>query len=304
MGILLWLWGFSMIFPEIPAIDAAPLAQPLINLEHNWITSAIALGILIIESFIISAITGRFKILRLNNLLPSLVYILLMSFRQDFLTITPALISNFFIIILLYYLFDLYFTHNHLLHAFNVSFIVGLATLLIPENLFLLLLIWISFIIYRTYGLREWIISVTGIVIVFLFTASFYYLNDSLDVFIQLYADYFESTQPGLPSISGEFIPFILVIALFTLITLPRMIFKLDENIIRTRKRLNVVIFLIIIGLGMIFINPANWHFNIYLLFVPLSISISRLIISLKKERNKDWLLMLIILTIILERIL
>jgi len=304
VGILLWLWGFSMIQPGIPAINAAPLAKPIFNIQHGWMTSAIALGILIIESFMISTITGRFKVLRLTNLLPSLVYILLMSFNQDFLTLTPALVSNFLVISLLYYLFDLYSAHNHLLHTFNASFIVGLATLIIPENFFLLLLIWISLIIYRNYGLREWIISISGIVIVFLFTASFYYLIDQFDSFIQSYAEYFSTLKPGLPAITSEFVPFLLVIALFTLVSLPRMLFKLDENIIRTRKRLNVVIFHIIVVLGIIFINPAHWQFTIYLLFIPLSVSISRLIISLKKERNKDWLLLLIILTIILERIL
>lgn len=303
-GVALWLWGFSMDFPPIPRLEAATLSSPLFSLQHNWITSASALLILLIESFLLSTITGRFKILRLTNLLPSLVYILLMSFQQNLLTLTPSLLSNFFILILLYYLFDLYATKNHLLLTFNASFILGLAILIIPENALLLPLIWISFIIYRSYGLREWIISLLGIIIVLLFTVSFHYLNNSLESLVQSYSQYFKTLQPGYPDLSAEYIPFTILIGLFTLVTVPRMIFKLDENIIRTRKRLNIVIFLIIIALGTLFINPANWHYNIYMLFVPLSIAISRLIISMKKERNKDWAVLLIVISIILERIL
>ena len=82
------------------------------------------------------------------------------------------------------------------------------------------------------------------------------------------------------------------------------MAIKLDENIIRSRKRLNIIIFLVLISLAVLFINPRYWEYHIYMLFIPLSITMARFINNIKKERNKDWAFLLIILAIVIERIL
>ncbi|MCF8333458.1 MAG: DUF6427 family protein [Bacteroidales bacterium] len=304
VGIILWLSDFNMTSPSLPSLDMAPLSSPLFTLRHNWLTSIVALLLVLAESFMISSITGRFKILRLTNLLPSLIYLLLMSFHREFLTLTPPLFSNFFIILLLYHLFDLYSKHEPLLFIFNASFITGIAALIIPENIILLLLIWISFVIYRSYSFREWAISLSGIIVVLIFTASYYYLTDNYQVFLDSYASYFAQLKAGYPVISPEHIPFIVVLGFFTIITVPRMVIKLDENIIRSRKRLNIIIFLVLISLAALFINPRYWEYHIYMLFIPLSITMARLIDNIKKERNKDWALLLIILAIVIERIL
>ena len=303
-SIILWLGGFNIDFPPLPSLGVAPLSSPLFSIEHNWITSVIALLLVLLESFMISSIAGRFKIFRLTNLLPSLIYLLFMSFYQHFLTLTPALISNFFVILLLYYLLELYSKREPLLFIFNASFVMGIAALIIPENLILLLLIWITFVIYRSYSFREWAASLSGITVVFIFTASYFYLADNYQLFLESYASYFNNLKTGYPDISHQHLPFILVLGFFTLITIPRMIFKLDETIIRTRKRLNVIIFLALISLLVLFINPRYWEYHIYMLFIPLSITLARLIMSIKKERNKDWALLLIIIAIVIERVL
>lgn len=304
VGGLFWFWGFNSEAPPLPALEAAPLSTLLLDLPRNWITSALALVLLLIEGYLISTITGRFKILRLTNLLPSLIYVLLMSFNQNLLTLTPSLVCNFFVIILFYYLFELYSAENTFFFTFNTSLAIGITMLLIPENAILLLLVWVTFVIYRSYGLREWIISLLGILVTGIFTISIFYLNNNLQELFNSYTIYFSNLEPGYPKISTEYLPFIIVIAFLTLITVPRMAFKLDENIIPSRKRLNIVIFAIIIFLGILFINPSYWEYTISALFIPLSITISRLIISIKKERNKDWVLLLIIIAITLERIL
>lgn len=303
-SIILWLGSFNTDFSPLPSLGFAPLSSPLFSIEHNWITSVIAMLLVLLESFMISSITGRFKIFRLTNLLPSLIYLLFMSFYQHLLTLTPALISNFFVILLLYNLLELYSTREPLLSIFNASFITGIAVLIIPENLILLLLIWITFVIYRSYSFREWAISLSGIIVVLIFTASYFYLTDNYQLFLESYASYFNNLKVGYPEISNEHLPFILVVGFFILITIPRMIFKLDETIIRTRKRLNVIIFLALVSLLVLFINPRYWEYHIYMLFIPLSITLARLIMSIKKERNKDWVLLLIILAIVTERVL
>lgn len=305
VGGVLWAWGFNTALPATTTPqDVAPLSGFLNTIRPQWLNAALALLLVIVEAFMISSLTGRFKILGITNLLPSLVYIILVSYNQNLMALTPALLSNFFIIILLYHLFEIYNQREPYLLLFNASFLIGIAALLMPQNIFLILLIWITFVIYRSYTPREWLISLSGIVIVAAFVATIYYLNDSFQSLLTSYGHYFRNMKTGVPDVSAEFLPFLALIAFYTLITVPRMIIKLDDNIIKTRKRLNVVIFHALIALVLVFVNPRFWEYYIYMLFIPLSITISRLIINIKKERNKDWVLILLLLTVLMERIL
>lgn len=82
------------------------------------------------------------------------------------------------------------------------------------------------------------------------------------------------------------------------------MIFKLDENIIRTRKRLNVVIFHAMLLVAGTVLFPDQWMFFMIQLFIPLSFTVSRLITNIRKEKIKDWILVLLLASIVYERII
>lgn len=304
-AVVLWLTAFINP-PELPAaLTVTPFQDAYAGLEGGWLMTLLALALMLVQGGLLTLISGNYRILGLTNLLPMLVYLIFMSFSKNYLTLNPALVSNLFVILFIRKLIANHGQREVLLEWFNASLLIGVAALFHPANLMLLLLLWTTFVIYRIYKLREWIISFLGILMVGLFYAFYLFWIEKLDNGFLYITDFYSGFPGALPdSLPLDLYAFLGVLAFLALITVPRMIFKLDENIIRTRKRLNVVIFhaLLIVAGGLLF--PDQWMFFMIQLFIPLSFTVSRLIANIRKEKIKDWVLMLLLVSIVYERII
>lgn len=304
-GILLWL--LAMVYPIAPKLDPSfsALGTWITHTSAEWYFAPLALVMLLLEGAILSIITGRYKILGLTNLLPAFLYVLLMSYSSSLLTLSNAVVSNFFVILFLQSVIYNQGKKESYLIWFNASLFAGMAILINPGNVILLLLLWISLITYQVYSLREWIISVLGILVVFMFYTLIIFWNNQIGSgFLYLrrfWETIFHFKDIDIPL---RIIPYLSLTLLITLVTIPRMAIKLDESIIQTRKRLNVVIFHALILLIGMAINHTHWEFFFAQLLIPVSITISRLITNMKKDKFKDWIIILIVLTLISERIL
>ncbi len=302
---VLWLTAFINP-PELPAaLTVTPFQDTFAGLESSWLITLLALVLVLIQGGLLTLITGNYRILGLTNLLPMLIYLVFMSFSKNHLTLHPAMVSNLFVILFIRQLIANQGQREVLLEWFNASLLIGIAALFHPANLLLLLLLWTTFVIYRIYKLREWIISFLGILVVGLFYAFYLFWTENLDSGFLYIADFYSGIPGALPkSLPLDLYAFMGVLAFLTLITVPRMIFKLDENIIRTRKRLNVVIFHALLIAAGIILFPDQWMFFMIQLFIPLSFTVSRLITNIRKEKIKDWILMLLLVSIVYERII
>lgn len=304
-GVLLWLQSF--IEPVAPAslTQASALYNWYINLSGSWYLTFAGFFLLIIQGAVLITITGGYRILGMTNLSPFLFYLLFMSYNSDFLTLNASLFSGFLVILIIRQLIANYSKKQPLLEWFNTSLLAGVAILVHPGNLYLLVLIWITLIIYQSYTFREWVISLTGLITVLLFYGMYLFWIDDLSGSWQAFVSYYSQLPSAWPqNLPFAYLPFLAVFALLVLFTVPRMIFKLDENIIRTRKRLNVVIFHAVLLLIAIALDPQAWSFYLFQLFIPLSFTVSRLVNNIRKEKLKDIVIVAIILSIVVERVL
>lgn len=302
---VLWLTAFINP-PELPAaLTVTPFQNTFAGLEGGWLMTLLALALVLIQGGLLTLITGNYRILGLTNLLPMLVYLVFMSFSKNYLTLNPAMVSNLFVILFIRQLIANQGQREVLLEWFNASLLIGIAALFHPANLLLLLLLWTTFVIYRIYKPREWLISFMGILVVGLFYAFYLFWTEKLDSGFLYIADFYSGIPGALPkSLPLALYAFVGVLVFLTLITVPRMIFKLDENIIRTRKRLNVVIFHAMLLVAGTVLFPDQWMFFMIQLFIPLSFTVSRLITNIRKEKIKDWILVLLLASIVYERII
>lgn len=302
---LLWFTGFLQpaVLPEMVA--ESPFVSFYEELQNGWLMTSLGLVLLFIQAAVLVSATGNFKILGLTNLLPILIYVIFMSFSKDFLTLHPFLLSNFFVLPFIHQLLANQGKHEALLEWFNVSLLVGIAVLIHPGNIVLLALLWITLITYRIYKIREWIISVLGIGVVFSFYAVYLYWKNELATGFDFLINYLTHIPAPLPtSLPVSYWAFLGVFVFLMLITVPRMIFKLDENIIPTRKRLNVVIFHALLLLAASLLHAQQWTFFLFQLFIPVSFTVSRLLTNIRKEKIKDWILVALLVSIVYERLI
>ncbi|MGM0566442.1 MAG: hypothetical protein ACQESX_06785, partial [Bacteroidota bacterium] len=284
-GALLWLPGFL----EYPTPPAPPEVSPFYgwydNMAGSLYLTIAGFILLMIQGAVLTATTGSYRILGMTNLSPFLFYLLFMSYNSNFLTLNPSLFSGLLGILIIRQLIANYGKKQPLLEWFNTSLLAGIAILIHPGNLYLLVLIWITLVIYQSYTFREWFISLTGLIAVLLFYGMYLFWIDDLPGSWQAFTSYYSQLPTSWPqSLPYAYLPFLAVFALLVLFTVPRMIFKLDENIIRTRKRLNVVIFHAVLLLIAIAVDPKAWSFYLFQLFIPLSFTVSRLVNNIRKE--------------------
>lgn len=301
---LLWFTAFTGVVPVPEPVAASPFAGLYNSLHGGWVVSVAALALLVIQGAILTAVAGNYRILGLTNLTPFFFYILFMSFSSQMLTLNTAFFSNFFVLLVIRQLIDNYDRKEVLLQWFNASLLIGIAILIHPANILLVVLMWTTFFIYRIYKLREWIISLSGIVLVFLIFGLYLFWIDNFSEGLARFASYYSTLPSSLPgSIPTEYWAFGGVFLFLVLITVPRMAIKLDENIIKTRKRLNVIIFHAVFLIACAAFDPAAWDFFLFQLFIPLSFTVSRLVTNIRREKIKDIIIIAIMLSIIFERV-
>jgi len=301
---LLWSNGFITPPDIIPANDITPLYNIFTFIKSPLLNTIIAYLFMLTQAFMLSSITGKHKILNLTNLFPALIYVVLMSYNSNYLTLSPALLSNFIIILFFRVLLDIYNTKEPFFLQFRASTMAGIAFLISPANIILIVIIWGAYFIFRNSTLREWIISLLGFFMIMFFFASYIYLSDSETMYLTAYKNYFSSIKLQIHISNTYLIPFFATTALISLIAISKILSTLQENIINTRKKLSVTIFYSIIIFITIFTSLQTIELQIFQLFITLSIIISILLLSVKKQRYKELIFSLILITVILEKIL
>ncbi|MBK8489216.1 MAG: hypothetical protein IPL48_15690 [Bacteroidetes bacterium] len=160
---------FDWLFITVLKIDMLSSSQ----LFYITITTIFIQGILL------SILLRFYKITPKLNLVPAAIFYLLFYLFGELIAFTPALLLNFFILLLLAMLFGVYNQKNADSTFFNTGFLSGcMGILYFPAGLFSLFSIYALYAL-RSSTLRELFIFISGCVtILFLvFTACFWYDN-------------------------------------------------------------------------------------------------------------------------------
>lgn len=100
-----------------------------------------ALILVFFQATFINIIVLKFRLVREASLLPGLFYCLLASMIPDFLTLSPVLLSNTFLILSVYYMLDIYKGNASIAgNIFDIGFWLGLAILF--NYSYILLIVW------------------------------------------------------------------------------------------------------------------------------------------------------------------
>lgn len=147
------------------------------------------IAVIFIQGLLLSILLRVFKITPKLNLVPAAVYYLLFYLFGECITFTPALLLNFFLLLLFALLFGVYNRQNADTAFFNSGFLNGcMSVFYFPAAVYSLFSIYTLYAL-RSSTLRELFVFISGfIAVVFLvFTACFWYdatdlLTDSVRV--------------------------------------------------------------------------------------------------------------------------
>jgi hypothetical protein len=260
--------GIFMDLPqEISFEFMEPFARLLLDIPLKYAFGSlanvlIALSLLIVQALIFNRIINSYGLLGKPTYLPALLYVTAGSLLAPFLILSPTLICNFLILWMIEKFLSVYKRAEVSSVMFDLGMLVGTGTLIYFPFISMLPLMWISLIIFRPFNWREWISVIIGFITIFFFLAVFYFWNDSLDKFYEIW----------LP-LATRFPKNIQISLYDSLVLIPVVIililgfFQLQKNFFRSvvqlRKSFQLLFFMFIIGLASFYLkqNIVLYHF-------------------------------------------
>ncbi|MBB5636659.1 hypothetical protein HDF26_005135 [Pedobacter cryoconitis] len=225
-------------------------------------------GLLIyIQAIIFNRIVNNHTLLAKPSFLPALLFITGASLFDPFLILSPVLICNFMLILIMDKLLKIGKSPNAIMLMFDIGLYIAVGTLIYFPFVMMLLLTWLSLLLYRSFNWREWISGLVGFLTIIFFLAVFYYWNDNLGMFYKIWLP-LKNKFPSMFKIRyNDYLVLVPVGLTMVLATI-----QLRENFFRsfisTRKAFQMLFFMFLIGVLSVY-TKSNFKLYHFLLCVP-----------------------------------
>jgi len=233
------------------------------------------LACIVTQAVLISMLMQGSKVNTKPSLLPALVFILLCSFFPDILYNTPAVLSGFFLIWILFKIFSAYNKPKADNVYFDTGLLNGFISLLFFPTLVYSLYSLLAIIRMRSITFREFILFLSGFMVIYFLVATSFFWFDLLPDFWEKQFD----LLPDLKKISGFFGSINLVklflIGIALIISLLFYSNKFSTNLIQVRKYLGSFISFFIFGIVAFLFNSNADAGGLYFLLMGTSFFIS-----------------------------
>lgn len=277
--VLLLAYAFFMrsaIFYEMQPLLKIDFLEPFtrllitVDLEDAFSPTSnvvIATVLMYIQALIFNKIINNHNLLGRTSFLPGLMYITGMSLFLPFMILSPALIANFLLIWLIDKLLKLGKTANAITTVFDIGLIIGIGTLIYFPFMAMLLVVFFGLLLFRSFSWREWVAALVGFITIFFFLAVFYYWNDSLALFYQIWKP-LASKFPSVFKINYNDYVVLIPVAIIIILASLQLRENFFRSFISTRKGFQLLFIMFVVSAACFYLksNFRTWHF---LLCVP-----------------------------------
>jgi len=158
------------------------------GLGNNYVLIGIVtLLIVFVQAILINHLSNKYRLFKEVTLLPGLFYILLVSAIQDFLPLSSILLGNTFLILAITSLLSIFKSAKCANAIFNIGFWLGAAALFYNAFIFFLFLALLGLMVLRSFKMKEAMMMISGYVLPFIFATSYFFWNDQLSSYWDVY---------------------------------------------------------------------------------------------------------------------
>ena len=258
---------------------AEPFSRLLLPVDAGYPFSSsynvLLAGVLVfIQALLLNHLVNQHNLLGKPTFLPALMYITLSGLFAPFLVLSPPLVCNFLVIWMLFKLFSFYKSNDAKSAAYDLGMIVAVGSLIYLPFIYMFLAIWIALVIFRPFNWREMAAAIMGYVTIFFFIAVFYYLNDSLGQFYDIWGPLGTRFPDRLNINYLDYLVLVpvIIILLLCFLTLQRNFFK---SYVQIRKSFQLL-FVVFLVAALSFYVKSPFNLNHFLLCaIPAAIFFS-----------------------------
>lgn len=180
----LMLWLPAIMHPV--AMQTGHDYAPIYSLCYSWLhtnsrlATLLALLLVVVEGFLFNLLLYNHKMVGANTLMPTWLYIVVMSATPAQLTLTPMVMANLPLIGMISMMTvkeDLSISMDNI---FNAALLVAIASLCYTPSVVMLVVMLILFTVHNLYNWRHWVMLLLGFLAPIIVVATYYFLNDRL----------------------------------------------------------------------------------------------------------------------------
>jgi hypothetical protein len=235
-----------------------------------------AFFLVFIQAVFINITMARYRVSNEITLLPGLFYCLITALLPDFLPLSPALLANTFIIIALFYLFEIYKNSYAATRIFDVGFWVGVAGLFHFSYTYFIFWGILGLGILRGMRLKELLMFLIGIITPLFMFGVFLFWIDRFPYMYKHFADNLSFFSFVRYTNAAAYVKLGIVGLLIAIVILANNQFSTKRGI-AVQKFLSCVYWMLLIG-GITTLVQTNVDLShLLIISVPLSILLSLL---------------------------
>lgn len=293
----IFVWAFSFILPpfhQISKYEASFIYSVFLNNASLNLFLGLNLVFSIINGYLISFICTKHEVSDKQNLLPGFFFILFTGILNLSGAFHPIIPASTLLLFSLFRLFAIYREELSLSEVFDASFLLSIAVLVYAPFVILVPLPFIAMLILKPFKLREWLLSLLGLITPMVFASAllfmgnrdyFYYLKIIQESIVPVHAFSF---------VKGSFLIHTALILCFFL-SIIYMLGHKNSQKIKTQKIKYVVLWMFVLGVLGTFTISDNQFFMGAFAIIAISIFIGDYIGGTKKNGLREFLTLLIL---------
>lgn len=248
--------------------------------------SIIAILLVYLQAVYINRLVIKHRIAPQITLIPGLIYAILVSLMPEFTSLSPYLIANSLILIVVGQLFKIYKTPKVADNIFNVGFFIGAASIFVPNFIYLIIIGLFSIFILRSVRQKELVQLFSGLFTILFVVAGMMYLTD-LKILDEASNINF-SPHLSIFSLRGiaiyKFVGWILL-AVFTVFNYN--VYTLKKSI-QAQKKVDILFWILFGSAVMLFLMSDVVGYNVLLMCIPLAIFLNVHLVNIKNPLTQE----------------
>ena len=282
-----------------PVVSTAIPNTPLAQYFFYWFDIVPEFGfsqylfsslLVFLQALLVHFIASTHTVLYKTTPMPALFFVIINSIYPEQLFLTPQLISNTFLLLMLFRLFYLYESESPLMLVFDAGLFLGFGLQFTYDVWIYLPYIIISIITLTSFSLRYVLIAIIGLMLPAYFVGILFYLTDQFGSFLQSFQYSIQKSYFNPIHINAKQIfPFF-----FMLIPLIQSLFNLQVNYFRNkvktrRVQLSIAI-LLLFGLVSLVVENEGFKYGLPFLATPVCLLMANYFNSEKRYWFKELL--------------
>lgn len=303
-GLCLWFSAFlsppGMPTPEGPV----PLYTIVFGLFHGFplVASIAGFCLVLAETYWLTRILSTHELVLKNSSLSAMVFLVMMSFLPDQLTLNPINIALGFMILILHHLLISYNKPEHLDRIFAAGFFTAVASMFYLPFILWFVFVIISFLVFRAGNWRAWMAAVIGLITPFLYLAVWYFWQESFMVNTRGFTAFFSHVLVFPNPFHTDFYilcGFMVLLALWGI-----FLFRSGpEKTVEIRVKTNILLWTFVFTLLSFVFSRSLAIFHPALAMPALAMVITGTLIGLKKTRVAEMILLIYFFAVLVNNL-